>query len=91
MAMTQRIVHFSGHVQGVGFRYTACRAASGFDVTGMVRNLADGCVECVVEGEVGQVEAFLADLGARMSGYIRTQTQVEAPYSGQWASFGVRY
>ena len=91
MGMTQRIVTFSGHVQGVGFRYAACRAASGFEVTGTVRNLADGRVECVVEGEAAQVEAFLADLGERMSGFVRKQTQVEAPPSGQWGSFGVRY
>ena len=91
MAMTQRIITFSGHVQGVGFRYTACRAASGFDVTGTVRNLADGRVECVVEGEAAQVEAFVADLTGRMGGFIHKQTQTEAPYSGQYASFGVRY
>jgi acylphosphatase len=36
---------FSGHVQGVGFRYTAKRIASGYEVVGTVRNLPDGRVE----------------------------------------------
>jgi len=91
MAMIQRIIHFSGHVQGVGFRYTACRLAGGFDVTGTVRNLPDGRVECVVEGDSAEVDAFLDALGERMGGFIHKQTQSDAPHSGQYASFGVRY
>ena len=59
MAMIQRIVCFSGYVQGVGFRYTTCRIAGAFDVTGTVRNMPDGSVECVVEGETAEIDAFL--------------------------------
>ena len=53
-------VYFSGHVQGVGFRYTVQRLALGFDVTGWVKNLSDGRVEMLVEGERGELEAFSA-------------------------------
>ena len=91
MAKEQRIVHFAGNVQGVGFRYTACRIAAGFDVTGYVRNLPDGRVECVVEGDAGQVGEFLSALAERMRGCIRNQTAQSAPYSGGFHSFGVRY
>jgi acylphosphatase len=49
---------YSGSVQGVGFRYTVRSAATGFDVTGTVRNLPDGAVELVAEGERGELEAF---------------------------------
>ncbi|MCS7090952.1 MAG: acylphosphatase [Verrucomicrobiota bacterium] len=49
---------YSGHVQGVGFRYTTCQVARGFDVTGTVRNLADGRVELVAEGTREELEAF---------------------------------
>jgi acylphosphatase len=49
---------YSGSVQGVGFRYTVRSAATGFDVTGTVRNLPDGGVELVAEGERGELEAF---------------------------------
>ena len=51
-------VLYSGSVQGVGFRYTAKSAATGFDVTGTVRNLPDGRVELIAEGARDELEAF---------------------------------
>lgn len=49
---------YSGQVQGVGFRYTVKSLAIGFEVAGMVRNLADGRVELVVEGDRVELNAF---------------------------------
>jgi len=91
MAKEQRIVRFSGTVQGVGFRFTACRAAAGFDITGYVRNCSDGSVECLAEGERAEIDAFLAELEDRMQGYIRGRTQQTAPCSGQFSGFDMRY
>jgi len=91
MTGEQRIVVFSGMVQGVGFRYTACRVAGGFDVAGTVRNLPDGNVECVVEGDAAEIDAFLEAIAQRMSQYIRKQTQQTAPYTGEYAAFTVAY
>ena len=51
-------IFYSGRVQGVGFRYTARSVASGFEVTGTVRNLADGRVELMAEGAEDELEAF---------------------------------
>ena len=51
-------VFYSGNVQGVGFRYTAKTVATGFEVTGTVRNLSDGRVELVAEGAKDELEAF---------------------------------
>lgn len=90
MAQQQRIVIFRGNVQGVGFRFTACRIAESYDVTGYVRNLPDGGVEVLVEGDIAQIDSFLADLAQRFSGFIRSQTQQIAPYSGAFTSFVVR-
>jgi len=53
-------IFYSGHVQGVGFRFTVKRVATGFEVTGVVRNLPDGRVELVAEGERDELEAFRA-------------------------------
>ena len=51
-------VLYSGRVQGVGFRYTAKTVATGFEVTGIVRNLADGRVELIAEGLKDELEGF---------------------------------
>jgi len=55
---TRMRVLFSGKVQGVGFRYTTRTVASGFEVTGTVRNLPDGKVELVAEGDRQELEEF---------------------------------
>jgi acylphosphatase len=51
--------HFSGTVQGVGFRYTTERFARRFPVTGFVKNLRDGRVELVAEGDEVSLKDFL--------------------------------
>jgi acylphosphatase len=91
MAKERRVVLFRGEVQGVGFRYTACRAAAEYEVAGTVRNLHDGQVECVIEGEAGEIDAFLGDLRERMSGYIRGESQQTLPYTGEYARFGAAF
>jgi acylphosphatase len=49
---------YSGQVQGVGFRYSVKSVATGFEVTGSVRNLPGGGVELVAEGAKDELEAF---------------------------------
>ena len=67
-------VFYSGHVQGVGFRYTTKTVAAGFEVTGTVRNLPDGRVELIAEGARAELEAFrLAIRDAGLSGLIRDE------------------
>ena len=51
-------IFYSGRVQGVGFRYTVKSVAQGFEVTGTVRNLADGRVELIAEGPREELEEF---------------------------------
>lgn len=58
MSRSRMQIFYSGHVQGVGFRYNARSVAAGYDVTGTVRNLPDGRVELLAEGERAELEAF---------------------------------
>ena len=51
-------VLYSGRVQGVGFRYTAKTVATGFEVTGIVRNLADGRVEVHAQASARALDDF---------------------------------
>ena len=58
MSRTRLQVHYSGTVQGVGFRFTVQRLAGGFEVTGTIRNLMDGRVELIAEGAPEELGAF---------------------------------
>jgi len=49
-----------GRVQGVGFRYTCAAMARTSSVNGWVRNLPDGGVEAVFEGDRDRVSAAVA-------------------------------
>ena len=61
--MIARQILYTGRVQGVGFRYTTKRIATGFDVTGWVKNLPDGRVEVqVMAADSEELNAFLAGI-----------------------------
>jgi acylphosphatase len=69
-------VFFSGHVQGVGFRYTVKQIAKGFEVIGWVRNLPDGRVELQASGAADELDAFLKAVGeSELRAHIKEQTE----------------
>lgn len=88
---TRRQVTYSGHVQGVGFRYTTQTIAQRYDVTGYVRNLPDGRVKLVAEGSAAELNRFLAELAEQMSGNIRSVDCDRRPAMGEFADFAIRY
>lgn len=70
-------VFYSGHVQGVGFRYTVKTVATGFDVSGTVRNLPDGRVELVAEGDAAELKDFQKAIRESGLGQLIRDEQVE--------------
>jgi acylphosphatase len=52
----------SGVVQGVGYRFFAIRKADAYGLKGFAKNLIDGSVEVVAEGDRGLIEEFIKDL-----------------------------
>ncbi len=69
--MKRVVVHYSGRVQGVGFRITVRQLACGYEVVGTVRNLPDGRVELIAEGARDELEAFLRGIDeSDLSGFI---------------------
>jgi len=57
--MISRMCWVSGRVQGVFYRGTAAARAREMGVAGYARNLPDGRVEVLAQGEPAQVEAFI--------------------------------
>ncbi|MFW6294669.1 MAG: acylphosphatase, partial [Halanaerobium sp.] len=55
-------IYLSGRVQGVGFRAFTQRQASVLDIKGWVKNLADGRVEVVIQGEKNKVKQMIEKL-----------------------------
>ena len=75
--MIARRALVSGRVQGVGFRFFAERAARSAGVRGWVRNLPDGRVETVAEGEEDAVTRYLEKIGRGPFGGSVSGLQIE--------------
>jgi acylphosphatase len=84
------VVHFTGRVQGVGFRYQTLRVARGFEVAGFVRNLPDGRVELEAEGRPDEVAAFVAAVEEEMAGHIRKTERRTGRRAPAFTGFEIR-
>lgn len=81
----------SGRVQGVGFRFFVEARAAIEGVHGWVRNLADGRVETLVEGEQASVDRIEAALWRGPSGAVVDEVVSEAAApSGRATGFSIR-
>lgn len=84
------IVH--GRVQGVSFRYYTQQRARELGLTGYVRNVWDGTVEVVAEGERTQTERLLAFLRIGPRAAVVTEVDLRWPSpTGEFSRFEVRY
>jgi acylphosphatase len=83
-------VFFTGHVQGVGFRYSVLQVAKEFEVTGFVSNLADGRVQLEAEGQPADVSAFVDAVQEKMHGYIRKMERSNRKRPAQFSGFVIR-
>lgn len=80
---------FSGHVQGVGFRFQTRQIAKEFEVSGFVRNLMDGRVQLEVEGEKTEVDAFVREVMDRLDVYIRKTERSDGMRDRCYSGFGI--
>jgi acylphosphatase len=92
MPRERRRVYFAGQVQGVGFRFTCQSLARRFDVAGHVRNLSDGRVELLAEGESREVDAFVTAIRLEMNSYIKEITMEPESFSNfPLSGFSIRH
>lgn len=85
-------VYISGRVQGVFFRAETQRTAKGFNLTGWVRNISDGRVEALFEGEDTNMDKMLdwCHIGPPAARVEKVLTE-EEPYTGELRDFNIKY
>ena len=92
MIQKRLTAYFKGTVQGVGFRYMTERLATRLPVSGFVRNLSDGRVELVAEGEENNLRDFLKSIReSRLGDYVRDLEVKWETADGSFQGFGIRY
>jgi acylphosphatase len=81
----------SGLVQGVGFRWYVKRVADDYGVNGYVRNLDDGSVESVAEGDSSAVHGFLNEVKVGPSSAHITGVNIDwLEYEGKYKGFNIQ-
>ena len=91
MKQQRYVLYYRGRVQGVGFRYAVCRLSGKFEVKGFVRNLADGRVQIIAEGQADELDRFLESIQAEMAGYIHSKDLDRQEASGEFSDFGLHW
>lgn len=88
----QLFVIITGRVQGVGFRNFTQLNAKQLGLNGYAKNLPNGTVEVVAEGNKSQLDALIALLkkGPRYARVDSLEIE-ERPFTGEYQTFGVRY
>ncbi len=85
-------VHFTGRVQGVGFRYTAEKLAMDAKLVGWVKNLHDGRVELECEGTRERINQFFEDLRASFVGKgIKKMDCIWSDATGEFDEFRIEF
>lgn len=80
-----------GRVQGVGFRYHVLKTADGLSLTGWVRNLRDGRVEVLAEGDLESLNRLLASLRKGPLGADVTDVDYQfGEAKGEFSQFNLR-
>ena len=88
----QLFVLISGKVQGVGFRNFTQMNAKQLGINGYAKNLPNGKVEVVAEGDKAQLDALVVLLkkGPRFASVDSLEVD-ERPFTGEYKTFGIRY
>ena len=82
-------VYFSGRVQGVGFRYTCVQQSLHHAVTGWVKNLDNGSVEMIVEGQSSELESYLQRVCESTHGSVADTQTIKSAATGEFSAMSV--
>jgi acylphosphatase len=92
MMMVSAEIYVRGRVQGVYYRGFAQEAALRLGLTGFCRNLPDGRVEVIAEGDRDVIETLIEQLRQGPSRARVEDLQIHwKPGGGQFKDFSIRY
>ena len=90
MKRQRMTIFYSGRVQNVGFRYAVKTVATGFEVTGTVRNLEDGRVELIAEGTPAELKDFQhAIQDSEVGRFIRNEMVTNTDAKNEFRGFEI--
>lgn len=83
---------FGGMVQGVGFRDFTRREAANFNVVGYVKNMPDGALEVVAEGQRPDILHFIEVLMSGPPGAVVNSVDTQwLEHSGIYSDFRIAF
>lgn len=91
MSQSAKHVVFAGQVQGVGFRFTVFSIANRCNIKGIVRNLPDGSVEMIAQGENEDINDCIRDINDSFTGYISETKITEAATNPEYTDFKITF
>ena len=91
MERTAKHIIFIGRVQGVGFRFTAHRIANRHFLTGFVRNLYDGTVEMLAQGQASDIDACIAEIKETFGRYVIDTKITDLPGDPRHTQFRITF
>jgi len=89
--MEQLHVNYKGRVQGIGFRYTVLNFAVQIGLKGWVKNLSDGRVEMVVQGDEVKIRKFIEEIDNHFEGQIQNKDILKEESIQNLDAFRIHY
>jgi acylphosphatase len=85
-------IYVSGRVQGVCYRDFTQRSASSLNLTGWVKNLYDGRVEAVIEGDKEKIETLVNKMKEGPSwANVENTDLIWEDYTGDYNDFRITW
>ena len=82
---------FAGQVQGIGFRFTALSVANHYKLTGFVRNLRNGGVEMLAQGQPDDIDKCVQEIKNTIGSYIAEVKIEDATFDPQYKDFKITF
>ncbi|MEM1983208.1 MAG: acylphosphatase [Sulfolobales archaeon] len=87
--LKRAVIRLYGIVQGVGMRYFIWREAKRLGLNGYVRNLSDGSVEIVAEGDEELIQTLVSLARKEGPGFVSDLKIIYEPFKGDLKGFKI--